>query len=129
MGGIHTLGVSTGFIDGVTGFIDGVTIGKPPPALALSAPTTTAQRVTETLNSFVTLILSLLCLEVACSCKGMKVPLSDPLSHGGAYPYMNSSHSDWTSRSCFLGRFHGALAFPLGLSSTFCPSAGELSPL
>ena len=29
-----------------------------PPALALSAPTTTAQRVTETLNSFVALILS-----------------------------------------------------------------------
>ena len=66
----------TGFIDDVTGFInggfivggttliDGVTIG-PLPALALSAPTTTAQRVTETLNSFVTLILSLLCLEVA----------------------------------------------------------------
>ena len=38
------------------GLIDG---NKPgPPALALSAPTTTAQRVTETLNNFVALILS-----------------------------------------------------------------------
>ena len=33
-------------------------IDKLMPALALSAPTTTAQRVTETLNSFVALILS-----------------------------------------------------------------------
>jgi hypothetical protein len=36
-----------------------------PPALALSAPTTTAQRAIETLTSFVALILSLVGLEVA----------------------------------------------------------------
>src|SRR5262249_2612311 len=43
-----------------------------PPALARSAPTTTAQRATETLTSFVALILSLLwprsCLVKCCQC-------------------------------------------------------------
>ena len=48
IGGFATLGAG-----GFTG-----KLGKLPAALALSAPTTTAQRVTETLNSFVALILS-----------------------------------------------------------------------
>jgi hypothetical protein len=67
-----------------------------PPALALarSAPTTTAQRVTERLTSFVALILCLLGLEVKCYQRYVLlmlrpvVPCPNSLSRADAFPYM-----------------------------------------
>src|SRR5262249_5470288 len=61
--GTLTFGTTVGFGTLTLGTL---TVGTlTPPALALSAPTTTAQRATETLTSFVALILSLPGLEVA----------------------------------------------------------------
>ena len=57
-----------------------------PPALALSAPTTTAQRVTEILTSFVARIFCLPSAEAAA--KGTK-SLSRLLSRADAIPRMN----------------------------------------